>query len=663
MKIPIPRNRAMALAILLFATLATNVSAQPICGDTIIADTTLSSDLLGCPVRGLRIGASNVTLDCNGHVIEADGSRIVEVNFGLNDVTVKNCVLTGTANTDGVRIQGNTTHITIIDNNITTSGSSGNGMRTLGTAQSVFSGNTITTTGVNSSAIRLQFSPDNVLASNSISTSGASARGVRLQSSSNNNTITGNIIHTTGVSGVGVLLRAGADGNFVLGNILRTDNTQPVRFESSSGNIFVDNSLQSSVGWLRSGRFPLQNGGISVHPDGRLFAVENNFGSESGVGTATALIQLDPVTGAAVNVTRLIMGGLDLSFGFDAMEITSTGQFLALEGGGTGNLYEIFPDTGEVAFLFFVPRFGGGINGLESNGFGILATTNAGDLVSINLVAMSSALIGSDGSGWTDLAVDPTSGMTYALSRHRNEISQTNHLYEIDVATGGILGEIGDLGRTFVSDMDFTSDGMLYGNDSTLLVIDLMTGDANSLGGFGEDPLEPPSLMNTLVQTTMVAADGSGSLHYPGAVAVPDGVFTDVSTSVLDISLNRVFVDSANFPFLDQLATNTLLGLPGQKRVLLVDDDDDGTFDDCPATQCALVSFAGGTLIFDVAGFTTYSSEACALNPGKGPGGNGPSGHDGNGPPGLCNAKGPHGEGPPGLTGNHPKGGPPGKNK
>jgi hypothetical protein len=346
------------------------------------------------------------------------------------------------------------------------------------------------------------------------------------------------------------------------------------------------------------------------------------------------------------------------------MEINLDGRFFALRGGGAGQLFEIDPDTGEVTFLFFVNSFGGSINGLESmDSNSLLASTNSGNLVRIDLVAMFSHPLGFSGIGWTDIASDPTSGRLYAVSRHSTEASQTSHLYEINQASGAITQEIGDIGLAFVSDMDFAPDGTLYGNDATLLVIDPATAGTESLGGFGEDPFEPPSVMNTLEKTTMVAADGSGSLHYPGIVAVPDSVFTSVSTSVLDISFNRVFVDSVNFPFLDQPATNTLLGLTGTNPTLLVDENDDGEFEECLAPQCTLVSFGGGTLVFDVAGFTTYSSETCTASPGNGPGGNGPPGPDGNGPPGLCKAKGPDGNGPPGLTGNHPKGGPPGNNK
>jgi len=613
MKIPIPRTRAMAVAILLFATLATNVSAQPFCGDTIFTNTTLSNDL-DCMGRGLTIGASNVTLDCDGHTIEATGSsRVVQINSGLSNVTVRDCVLTGIADTEGLRVEGDTTDILITGNAITTSGNSTRGIRARGTSFSEISNNSVSTSGPNGTGIRMENSPDNLVNDNTIFTSGPSARGFRLQTGSNHNLLSGNVVHTTGVGSAGVLLRAGADGNTMERNVLRTDNTQPVRIESSSDNVFHENSLASASAWLLSRRFGLQNGGMSVHPDGRIFAVENSFGGDFGVGTATAFMEIDPATGAAINPIRLTQGGADLGFGFDALEITPDWRFLALRGNRTGEMYEINPDTGEVTFLYVVNIMGNSIpvNGLESDGgANLLATTNLGALFSIDVMSGTATLIiGNTGLGWTDLAVDPTTGIAYAVSRFRDEASSTGHLYVIDTLTGLILGEIGDTGLPFVSDMDFTTGGTLYANNSSLLMIDPVTAATESVGGFGEDPSEPPSENNSLSKTTLVAVGGSGSVHYPGTLAVPSGVLVNVSTAELDISFNRAFVDSTTYPFLDQKAIITLLGLPGKKRRLLVDEDDDGEFERCRGRQCKLRLFSGGTLVFKVNGFTTYSSE------------------------------------------------------
>jgi parallel beta-helix repeat protein len=63
------------------------------CGDLITTDTTLDSDLVGCPGDGLVIGADDVTLDLAGHVVSGQGwpgeSAGVDNTAGHQGVTVE----------------------------------------------------------------------------------------------------------------------------------------------------------------------------------------------------------------------------------------------------------------------------------------------------------------------------------------------------------------------------------------------------------------------------------------------------------------------------------------------------------------------------------------------------------------------------------------------
>jgi parallel beta-helix repeat protein len=51
---------------------------QPSCGETITVDTKLAKDLVDCPNNGIVIGADNITLDLNGHVIDGDGAEFAD---------------------------------------------------------------------------------------------------------------------------------------------------------------------------------------------------------------------------------------------------------------------------------------------------------------------------------------------------------------------------------------------------------------------------------------------------------------------------------------------------------------------------------------------------------------------------------------------------------
>ena len=44
-----------------------------LCGDTIVADTVLDSDLIDCPANGIVVGADGVTLDLAGHTVDGTG--------------------------------------------------------------------------------------------------------------------------------------------------------------------------------------------------------------------------------------------------------------------------------------------------------------------------------------------------------------------------------------------------------------------------------------------------------------------------------------------------------------------------------------------------------------------------------------------------------------
>ena len=51
---------------------------QPSCGDTITVDTKLTRNLVNCPNNGLVIGADDITLDLNGHVIDGDDAEFAD---------------------------------------------------------------------------------------------------------------------------------------------------------------------------------------------------------------------------------------------------------------------------------------------------------------------------------------------------------------------------------------------------------------------------------------------------------------------------------------------------------------------------------------------------------------------------------------------------------
>ena len=237
---------------------------------------------------------------------------------------------------------------------------------------------------------------------------------------------------------------------------------------SAAKNKITGNTLVSPEGWIYHGSFGLQNGGLGVDSAGNIHAVENDWGSSAGFGSATASFMVDPSTGNASSILPVLMGGSDVGFGFGALDVMPDGRLLALAGdsGSSSSIYEINATTLAVTPIpLNLPALDGKPNGLEAtSNTTLLATTNVGELLNIDLTTGNVTEIGEQGTGWTDLATHPTNGKSYAISRHRDEASGTAHLYEINISDGQIVTEVGDTGQADFSSIDFSLDEILYGN-------------------------------------------------------------------------------------------------------------------------------------------------------------------------------------------------------
>ena len=105
---------ALAIVIAVGAVALQAVGADPAlanhiaCGETITTDTTLDSDLVNCPSNGIVIGADDITLDLDGHVVDGDGTEFANcpddefcdigiLSFGHDGVSVRDGSVRGFA--------------------------------------------------------------------------------------------------------------------------------------------------------------------------------------------------------------------------------------------------------------------------------------------------------------------------------------------------------------------------------------------------------------------------------------------------------------------------------------------------------------------------------------------------------------------------------------
>jgi hypothetical protein len=112
------------------------------------------------------------------------------------------------------------------------------------------------------------------------------------------------------------------------------------------------------------------------------------------------------------------------------------------------------------------------------------------------------------------------------------------------------------------------------------------------------------SLNNSISNITFNTT--SGSIRNVLNATLPASI--NLNRNLLNISANRAFLNSTNLTFLNvssQIILNNI-----NSNVLLVDFEDDGTYELCNATQCVLQSFNGSTAIFNVTSFTSYSTSS-----------------------------------------------------
>ncbi len=100
----------------------------------------------------------------------------------------------------------------------------------------------------------------------------------------------------------------------------------------------------------------------------------------------------------------------------------------------------------------------------------------------------------------------------------------------------------------------------------------------------------------------------------------------------VDITSNYTRVNATALPGLNSTATITLYNIELNDPKPQYDLEDDGTFEDCPASVCTEISYASNIFVFNVTRFTSYrAAEASPTSPPSPPSGGGSSSGGGGG--------------------------------
>lgn len=287
------------------------------CGQVLFASTLVLNDLTDCPANGLVIGASNLTLDLNGHTI--DGSGLVGVGVGiLNDsfgsVTITNGAVQEFA--DGVVLINDAQNSVV--QGVALNSNLGFGIQILGADNIRLENNTISGLVTNpllssDGGILLEGANENVLLNNAVTDTGDG--GILLEAGSNNNRIEGNVLTRSGDAGIYL---QDSDSNELIGNKAH---------EASDSGIGLDNAHTNTV-FNNDVRF--NPGGIELQGATGNQVEANNASNSTGMGIALDASSLS-------NVILLNTAGANSAHGIYVADVAAPGLGNLISGNTTHN--------------------------------------------------------------------------------------------------------------------------------------------------------------------------------------------------------------------------------------------------------------------------------------------------------------------------------------
>jgi parallel beta-helix repeat protein len=195
------------------------------CGATITVSTKLDRDIVDCPNNGITIGADNVTLDLNGHVIDGDGSEfsgcgdepcdVGVLSLGHRGVTIK-----GGAVRDfsvGALVVGATdSHLV----RVATSNSLYSGVVVFDSSHSSIDGVTAVRNGLTTDQAGIDFFDSEGL------------------------TITRNVVRSNGDIGFFI---SGLDDSRLEGNVISRNPEAAILLDHGNRNVFSENRISDAV--------------------------------------------------------------------------------------------------------------------------------------------------------------------------------------------------------------------------------------------------------------------------------------------------------------------------------------------------------------------------------------------------------------------------------
>lgn len=509
----------------------------------------------------LVISGDNSSEIRNNYILTTGSGYGVDVSTSTSTIFEYNNITTNAANNAyGIQASGTNTG-TFIRNNIvstygTLGGNTGIYFSSSATGLIIFN-NTINPSGTSGSnyGIYVTGSANNIsqntIRTNSTGGSTGSNHGIQLSNGDSNN-VHDNFISTFGNGGgsnEGIKLSGGSDSNNVTRNNITTSTSG-----ASGGDIGIDLEFLADSNIISYNIINTTGGGTNNHGI-RLYARNVTSGGGGGGGASIEGFETESPNPATCN-------------GGNPCESVSNNWIYrnVIRSNGT--------DISHGIFLISENLEMGGGGGASIEGFGTESALNSlnssvtGNLIQENTI-LSATHTGSSPSNGIQL-----SGINSANSAVNNSFVDNN----VSNTTGaGVMLALASSGTTF--------NGTRIINPAVWLNASASTSH---------------NFTNTAFATDFGVIRIIGNFTFNGL----DSVLRDN----LNVTSNSAFVNSTAKSFLNQSSHITFTGLTGARHDPTVDFNDDGIFETCNATQCTNIVYSGGTLDFDVASFTTYSS-------------------------------------------------------
>lgn len=562
--------------------------------------------------------------------------------FGVDNVNVSNNLVNvnGTTGNVGIYLNG-AVNDSCTFNTIIMRGSTGTNygieVSGVGAQNNTISGNIVmTNNSFGASNIGIYLDTDaryNLVADNVITTGGTSSStnyGIYLFTRVNNTNVRNNTISTGGTSNLnyGIYLYTTVAQNNITGNIIATNGTGNdigiMLSTAAKNNTVTFNKIttQGSAGG--------SNLGIEITAAGS----ENNTISYNNIstnGSGTSNHGIYVVTSVKSNT---IVGNNITAWGTEG----NYGVYLSGSNPNNSIMFNIITTNG----------WGGGTN------YGISSSydnnTFSGNIINTAGNGLNNIGINLGSPGWNNIIYNNTITTQGNSSNSGVYISDRNNsITSNKITTQGMIGGnnhgivISSLNNT-VSDNVIITNGSGAGNrgislssaNNNIFKNNNITTKTNGSYGILMINSNNSIFINTILSNTSewISISGAGYLANftnttfladNGKVVFADTFWTNGTTAVnrtglrygLNISFNKVYLNSSNLTFLNRSAEITLNGLSFANPQPIVSYNNTESYYICPAPQCINLSYNSGTgtFVFNVSSFTTYSSmENSSLN-------------------------------------------------